>query len=114
MKICWAVLLLAMVSLVACGQEPPAKGEKGDAGPPGPPGAPGPPGPPSPGHAIRFADITCQQASCITKCNDNERVLAAHVLSGVGVIVIDNDRQATYRPARGGQAGKFVLVCISQ
>ena len=114
MKTCWAVLLLATLSLIACGQEPPVKGEKGDPGPPGPAGPAGPPGPPGTSPPIRFVDITCEQASCAARCNEQERVIAGHVLNGVGTFVIDNEHQATYRPARRGQSGKFVLVCISQ
>jgi hypothetical protein len=47
-------------------------------------------------------------------CNNNERVLNAHFLRGRGIVIINSDRQAIYRPARVGQAARFVLICISK
>jgi hypothetical protein len=126
MRAGWVALVVAGVALAGCGEQPPAKGEKGDAGPPGPPGAagspgppgaagpPGPPGPAGAAPAIRFAEITCRQGPCIASCNANERILSAHVVNGAGSFVIDDERHATYRPARAGQVGKFVLACITE
>jgi hypothetical protein len=114
-----AVLLLTSLALAACGQGQTAtKGEKGDPGADGAPGTAGPAGPPGPpgpaaagGTPLRFAEFACPQAACAVTCNDDERILTAYALNPGGTFVYEDDRKATFRPARR-PSGKIVLICV--
>jgi len=115
------LVLLMSIALAGCGQgqgQAANKGEKGDPGADGAPGAPGPAGPPGPpgpagsgGTALRFAEFSCPQAACAVACNDEERILTAYALNPGGTFVFEDDRKATFRPARR-PSGKIVLICV--
>ena len=116
-----AMLLLLSVTLSACGPGQSAiKGDKGDPGAEGAPGAAGPAGPQGPpgpagasGTPLRFAEFACPQAACAVTCNDNERILTAYALNPGGTFVYEDDKRATFRPARR-PSGKIVLICVPQ
>jgi hypothetical protein len=41
--------------------------------------------------AIRFAEITCRQGSCIASCNSNECILRAYVDNRGGTFFVDDE-----------------------
>jgi hypothetical protein len=124
MRACVAMVLFMGLAVASCGQgqgQSAVKGEQGEAGPSGAVGAVGPVGPMGPagepGAAgkdaaqVRFAEFSCQQATCSASCNDGERIMNAFSLNPGGTFAFEDDRRVTFRPARR-PAGKVVLVCV--
>jgi hypothetical protein len=124
MQIRWFIVLL-ILALSACGENPVAqKGEKGDQGPPGPEGPSGPPGPAGPagtagasgisGTIIRFVDSECRQV-CTVACEEDERILSSHAINPGGTFTFDADNsKATFRPQRQGVPIRVVLACVKK
>jgi hypothetical protein len=104
-------LLLFLLALAACGQNPAEKGEQGPPGPQGPAGAQGPAGPAgSSGAAIRFEHVGCSTSSCAISCKDRERILNAIAFTPGGVIEYQDEHHLTFRPRR--TPAVVALACV--
>ena len=115
MQIRWFIVL-AILALSACGENPGAqKGEKGDQGPAGPEGPSGPAGPAGmSGTIIRFVDSECRQV-CTVACEVDERILSSHAINPGGTFSYDADNsKATFRPQRQGVPIRVVLACVKK
>jgi hypothetical protein len=115
MQIRWFIVL-AILALSACGENPGAqKGEKGDQGPAGPEGPSGPAGPAGmSGTIIRFVDSECRQV-CTVACEEDERILSSHAINPGGTFTFEADNsKATFRPQRQGVPIRVVVACVKK
>lgn len=103
------LVLLATLSVAACGQsDPPPKGDRGEVGPAGPPGPSGPPGE----SKIRMITAPCQEQMCAAGCNDDEQILNAYAMSPGGIVSIEDERHLTFKPRKSPAV--LVLACIAK